>query len=149
MAEEKKKMQSVSFRHVGEMLNYLPEDQREITERLYELIRECLPEAQGKLSFNAPFFFLRKAVCYIWPGAIPWGSKTREGVDIGFSYGYLLQDESGYLQVGQRKYVRSRSFYSLEDIDEELIRQFLLESAELDELVYRERMINKRGKKNG
>ncbi|MEI6410192.1 MAG: hypothetical protein WCR52_12470 [Bacteroidota bacterium] len=37
-------MQSVAFRSVAEMLDYLPEDQLAIVERLRELVFECMPE---------------------------------------------------------------------------------------------------------
>jgi len=141
--EEKRKMQNVSFRHVGELLDYLPEDQLEITEHLRELIRECLPQAREKLSFNVPFFRLRKNVCFIWPGAVPWGSTTREGVELGFSYGHLLHDPDEYLERGNRKQVFSRFFRRMDDINEEMVRHFLFESAEVDEMLYREKMLKK------
>ncbi|MCB0628295.1 MAG: DUF1801 domain-containing protein [Saprospiraceae bacterium] len=144
MSEEKRKMQSVSFAGVGEMLAYLPEDQLLITERLRELILECLPGVKEKLSFNVPFFSIHKNVCFIWPGAIPWGKTTWEGVELGFSYGHLLHDPGEYLYHGTRKQVYSKRYHTLEEIDEEVIRHFLLESLELDELIFREKMMNRR-----
>lgn len=132
-------MQNVNFRKVSEMLAYLPEDQLEITERLHALILESVPGVKEKLSFNVPFYSLRKNVCFIWPGAVPWGNKTKEGVTLGFSYGYLLYDASGYLEQGNRKQVYTKTFYRPEDIDEELLRYFLGESVEIDEITYREK----------
>jgi hypothetical protein len=147
MAEEKRKMQSVSFSSVGEMLAYLPEDQLLITERLRELIQECLPGIKEKLSFNVPFYSIQKNVCFIWPGAIPWGKTTWAGVELGFNYGHLLHDPGEYLYRGKRKQVYSKRFHSVEEIDEEMVRHFLLESLELDELLYREKMMDQREKR--
>lgn len=137
-------MQSVSFSSVGEMLAYLPEDQLLITERLRDLVFECMPGVKEKLSFNVPFYSLQKNVCFIWPGAVPWGKTTWEGVELGFSYGYLLHDPGGYLDRGTRKQVFTKRYASIDEIEEEVIRHFLLESVELDELLYREKMMKRR-----
>lgn len=139
MEAPKRKMQSVNFRNFIEMLDYLPEDQLAITERLRELILESIPGVREKLSYNAPFYALHQNVCYIWPGAIPWGRKTSDGVTLGFSYGYLLNDVSNYLEPGDRKQVHTKTFYRLEDIEEDIVRHLLMESAEIDEMVYREK----------
>ena len=127
-------MQNVSFRTVGELLRFLPEDQLEITERLRELVHECIPGVKEKLSFQVPFFKKRKGICYIWPGAVSWGKKTKEGVEFGFQYGNLLADEAGYLEHGKRKQISSKRFFSVEDINEDILREYLFEAAEIDEL---------------
>lgn len=137
------KMQNVSFGNVNEMLNFLPDDQLVITERLRELVLVTIEGVEERLSYNVPFYRLHKNICFIWPGAVPWGKKTREGVEFGFNYGYLLYDASDYLDQGDRKQVYSKMFYRPEEIDEELLRHFLLESMEVDEMTYRE---NKRRK---
>jgi hypothetical protein len=130
------KMQSVSFQSVDEMLNWLPEDQLGIVERLRDLVLECIPDVEERLSFNVPFYRRHKAICFIWPGAVPWGSKTWKGVEFGFNYGSLLADEANYLERGKRKQVFSRRFYTLEEINEDLLRAYILEAAEIDELTH-------------
>ena len=60
MERERRKMQSVSFRNVGEMLAYLPEDELVMVEHLRELVLETIPGLTEKLSFNVPFF---KSTC--------------------------------------------------------------------------------------
>ena len=127
-------MQNISFHTVGELLRFLPEDQLEITERLRELVYECIPGIKEKLSFQVPFFKKRKGICYIWPGAVSWGKKTKEGVEFGFQYGNLLADEAGYLEHGKRKQVYSKRFFSVGDINEDILREYLFEAAEIDEL---------------
>ncbi len=139
MPEEKKRMQCVDFRSMGELLAYLPEVQLEIVEKLRELVLGTLPEVKEYLSFNVPFYKRHKGICFIWPGAVAWGSKTWEGVEFGFSYGNLLTDEAAYLDRGKRKQVFSKRFFSPEEIDEDLLCAYLLEAAELDELMRMEK----------
>lgn len=146
MKAEKKKMQNVSFRSVGEMLDFLPENQLELVERLRELVFECIPGVEERLSFNVPFYRRHKGICFIWPGAVSWGSKTWEGVEFGFNYGNLLTDEANYLDKGTRQQVFSKRFLSPDEINEELLRAYLLEAVEIDELMERERISRKRKK---
>ena len=143
MPEERKRMQNVKFRNVGEMLAYLPEDQLQITERLQGIIWETIPRVKEKLSYNVPFYSVRKNMCFIWPGAIPWGKTVKDGVTLGFSYGYLLHDVSNFLEQGDRKQVYTKTYFRVEEIDEEIIRHFLLESVEIDEMLYREKLQNR------
>lgn len=137
------KMQNVSFGTVDDLLTFLPEDQLIITAKLRELVLATVEGVVEKLAYNVPFYRLYKNICFIWPGAVPWGNKTREGVEFGFNYGYLLYDASDYLDKGNRNQVYSKMFYHPEEIDEELLRHFLLESIEIDEMTYRDR---KRGR---
>ncbi len=139
MEKEKKKMQSVAFRNVGELLDYLPEQQLAITEKLRELVFECIPGVEERLSFNVPFYREYGGICFIWPGAVAWGSKTWEGVEFGFQHGNLLADEINYLERGTRRQVFYKKFYRTEDINEDLLRAYLFEAAEVDELGYVER----------
>ena len=127
------KMQDVHFRDMDELLEFLPEDERILVEILRELVHECIPRVKEKLSYNAPFYALNKNICYIWPGAVPWGKVTFKGVQFGFTKGHLLQDEHNMLEAGKRKFVRTIKFYKPEDIDLDLMRMFLFEAAELDQ----------------
>lgn len=127
-----KKMQEVSFRSIEEFLDHLPQQQLEIVELLRSLVYECIPHVNEKLSYNVPFFSGKRTICYIWPGDISWGNMKFEGVQFGFAKGFLLSDEIGYLEAGQRKYVRLKTFKSLKDIDIDLIKSFLFEASEID-----------------
>ena len=139
MQPDKKKMQDIAFPTVGALLDYLPEDQLDITLRLRDLVFECLPGVEERLSFNVPFYRLHRGVCFIWSGAVAWGNKRWDGVEFGFNYGNLLQDAANYLEKGNRKQVFSRRFYAVGEIKEDLLRAYLLEAAEIDELLARER----------
>ena len=140
-------MQNVAFRSVGELLAFLPEGQFLITEVLRELVLGTLPNVQERLSFNVPFYRLHKGICYIWPGAVSWGSKTWQGIEFGFNYGNLLADEANYLERGTRKQVFNKRFFSPEEINVELLSAYLLEAAEIDEMMFREKMSNARKRK--
>lgn len=127
-------MQSVNFRNLEDFLGYLPENQLVIVEKLREIVLECIPDAEEYLSFNVPYYRRNKSICFIWPGAVAWGSKTWDGVEFGFTYGNLLSDTAGYLDRGNRKQVYTRRFYRPEDIHEDLLRAYLFEAAEIDDM---------------
>ncbi len=139
-------MQSVDFRNVRELLDFLPDDQLEIVERLREIIFKCLPEIEERLSFNVPFFKKHGDVFFIWPGAVPWGSKNWPGVEFGFSHGNLLADRAQFLEHGQRKQVFSKRFFSVNEIPDDLLRAYIFEATEIDEMLFMEKMKRKRRK---
>ncbi len=128
----KRKMQNISFRNLEELLEFLPKDEKEVLLALRELIYDCLPLIKEKLSYNVPFYRFNRSICYIWPGSVPWGNVTFPGVQFGFTRGHLLADELNYLEVGNRKYIRTVKFYSIADINFDLIRAYLFEAWEID-----------------
>lgn len=132
------KMQNVSFQNVDEFLDFLSEEELKIVTVLRTLVLDCLPNCKEKLSFNVPFYFLNKSVCFIWPASVTWGKKeTYKGVRIGFAKGYLLSDEMGYLEKGNRKQVYWRDIERLEESDIELLKSYLFEAAIIDELEFK------------
>ncbi|MEQ9297211.1 MAG: DUF1801 domain-containing protein [Cyclobacteriaceae bacterium] len=126
------KFQNVNFRSFEDFFDYLPENEAVIVEQLRDLIIASIPEVKEKLSFNVPFFSKHRTICFVWPGSVPWGG-IREGVQLGFTQGHLLSDEDGYLNAGNRKYVRIRTFNDLSDIDHSLVRSLLFEATLIDE----------------
>lgn len=125
------KFQPVKFRDVEDMLASLPEDELQITLFLRDLIRSCIPHATEKLSYNVPFYYGKKRICFIWPGSVPWGG-IKSGVLFGFTRGYLLNDETNYLEIGNRKEVYMKTFNSLSEIDTDILRSLFFEAAALD-----------------
>jgi hypothetical protein len=131
---KKSKMQHVSFDTVEDFLEFLPADEVRIVNVLRMLVLECMPDAIEKLSFNVPFYKRHKTVCFIWPASVFWGSKkTYEGVRFGFANGYLMQDEIGYLNKGDRKQIYWRDFTSVSEIDVSLLRAYLFEAMMIDD----------------
>ena len=127
-------MQDIDFRSYAEFMDYLPIHERDMVDQLNHLIQSCIPRIKRKLSYNVPFYSQKKTLCYIWPGSIPWGKKTFEGVQFGFTKGHLLQDENAYLEAGSRKYVRIRQYNSLSEEDLDILRDFLFQAEGLDRM---------------
>lgn len=135
-----RKMQNVRFRHIDELLEFLPGDELRLVNTLRQLARDCLPKATEQLSFNVPYYKGHKMICFIWPASVLWGKKkTYEGVRFGFTYGHLLQDEAGYLEKGDRKQVLWRDFIRLTDEDIRILKAYLYEAALLDEAMKKSR----------
>lgn len=130
-------MQYVNFKSVDEMMDYLPEDQYLISQRLRQIVLDNVPGVQEKLSYNIPFYKLHTNICYFWPGCIPWGNVTIEGVNFGFSNAYLMQDENNYLYRGKRKQVYTKEFFDVGSIDENILIGFLQQAIYIDEEKWR------------
>lgn len=127
------KFQDFHFNNYEEMFAILPENQKLIVENLRTLIFDTIPEIREKLSYNVPFYKLNKNICFIWPGAIPWGKLAKDGVELGFTSGHLLMD-TNYLTLGNRKYVSIKTFYKVTEINEYIIRELLQQASEIDHI---------------
>lgn len=126
-------MQDVSFSSVDEFLDYLPDHELKIAERLRKIIFDCVPGITEKLSYNVPFYKMNKGMFFIWPASILWGkTKSYEGVRFGFQQGYLLTDDQNYLDKGNRKQVYYRDFLTIRDIDTDLLRSYIFEALIID-----------------
>ncbi len=130
MIRKKIVFQPIKFSSLDECLESIPEHELKIVKALRKIIFNCIPDVEEKLSYNAPFYKRNGNICFIWPGSIPWG-KTKEGVQLGFSKGYLLSDD-GYLEKGTRKQVFWKTFYSIKEIDSDKISALLYEAVLLD-----------------
>ncbi len=127
-------MTKIKFRDVNELLESLPDDELKITLMLRKIVLNCLPNCTEKLSYNVPFYKIKKQICFIWPASVLWGnSKTYEGVRFGFNQGYLMKDELNYLNKGERKQVFWRDFKSVKNIEVDLLKTYLFEAAEIDQ----------------
>ena len=129
----KRKMQNVDFGSVDEFLDFLPDDELQITLHLRNLIFETVPDIHEKLSFNVPFYSRNKGLFFIWPASILWGSKkSYSGVRLGFQQGYLLQDDLNYLEKGSRKQVFMKDFHHLSEIDDQVLTVYFYEALQID-----------------
>ncbi|MFT4524292.1 MAG: hypothetical protein ACI85F_000433 [Bacteroidia bacterium] len=127
------KMQEVNFHDVEEFLEYLPKNERDIVDRLRSLVLECLPNCKEKLAYNVPFYYRNKRICYIWPPSVIWGNSNMEGVEFGFCYGHLLNDELGFLEKGSRKQIFFKKIMTLSDIDEDIMKAYLFMASDADD----------------
>lgn len=127
-------MQNVHFKHVDDLLDWLPEEELAMVLMLRQEIFECIPWAKEKLSFQVPFYAGQKTICFIWPGSVWWGGKKNfDGVQLGFAQGHLLTNLSNYFEVAQRKQVITKVFQNPNEIDLQLVRSFLFEAALVDQ----------------
>ena len=130
-----KNPQGLNFRNVDDFLDFLPENEREIVEALREITLSQLPaNTREKVSYNVPYYFLKKRVCFIWPAAVPWGMVPADGVKFGFCAAHKIADESGFIQMGGRKQVGITVFRSVKEVrdSELLLRSFLDEAVMVD-----------------
>tara|TARA_B100000809_G_scaffold266062_1_gene327152 strand:- start:2465 stop:2743 length:279 start_codon:yes stop_codon:yes gene_type:complete len=85
--------------------------------------------------------FIDDITCFfIWPASVQWGKSKTTGVQLGFCQGYLLPDESDYLDKGTRKQVYTKTFHSVNEIDIHLIRSYIFDALEVDEELYRAKL---------
>jgi len=127
------KFQPIDFQDLDDLFAFLPEDELKMVKVLRQLVYDCIPEVKEKLSYNVPFFRVKKTICYIWPGSVPWGNSSPGKVSIGFNKGYLLEDD-GYLEAGKKKVIKSKTFETLQEIDFEVLRILLFQAAEIDKI---------------
>ena len=137
---QKRKMQEVSFKSVEECLDYIPANELSLVTKLREIVFQAIPDCHEKLAYNVPYYKRHANICFLWPASILWGSKVQyEGVRLGFTKGYLLVDESGYLDQGSRKEVAYKDFKHPDEIDETMLIPFLLRAADVDKELYQSR----------
>lgn len=93
--------------------------------RVRELILSASPYIQEKMVYNIPFFYGKKRMFYLNP--------HKNGVELGFCYGYLMA-EHDVLKSKNRSQVKTLSFYSPEDVQEETINPLIHEAILIDQV---------------
>jgi uncharacterized protein DUF1801 len=125
---------AIKIRTILQLFEILPEEERIIVDVLRQIILENLPaNCKEKISYNVPYFYGNKGICIIWPATIPRGG-IREGVLLGFWYGYRLIDEDNYLTHGTNKQIFYKIYKTAEEIDEAAIVKLLKEAIRIDSL---------------
>ena len=133
-SKTKQKMQDVSFRNIDEFLEFLQEDELKTVKLLRQIIFDCVPNINEKLSYNVPFYKKNKGMFFIWPASILWGKKkSYSGVRFGFQQGYLLRDDLNILLKGNRKQVYYLDFLNLIDIDIDILKTYIFDAVLVDE----------------
>lgn len=135
-------LQPVKFRSIGDMLNFLPDEERLIVNYLRNMIFDCIPECIEKLSYNVPYYYLYSRIFFIWPSSVPWGNVKGNGVQFGFCKGNLLPGADEYLEKGGRKQVFIKTFTGLEDIDPGILKTYIFDAIEVDRKLYLEKTKN-------
>ncbi|MGV3538513.1 MAG: DUF1801 domain-containing protein [Rufibacter sp.] len=133
------KIQKLKFSCVDEFLEYLPPHERQLVEKLRQLVVASIPQVQEKLSYNVPYYARHSRICYIWPAAVPWGKVPANSVVLGFCNGHLLQDEIQYLEKAERKQIRTKVFTDVSEMEEDLLKAYLYEAMEVDQYLWAHR----------
>ncbi len=123
--------QPIKYKDVEDLLVQLPREQLVVLESLRQLVFDTLPRVREKLSYNVPFYYLNRRIAFIWPGHVPWGG-IQDGVLLGFTKGYLFQDEKILFPEARHKEIRQLRFTTPEQIPVDLIKALLIEAAALD-----------------
>ncbi|MCB0396386.1 MAG: DUF1801 domain-containing protein [Flavobacteriales bacterium] len=126
-------IQPVNFHSVEDFLSFIPDQEREIVERLRQVVFDCIPQVREKLAYNVPFYYGRRRICFIWPASVPWGAVPLNGVQLGFCSGHLMRDELNWLEHGNRKQVYIKTFKKVDEIDTEMVRAYLFEAVRVDD----------------
>ncbi len=104
---------------VVEYIEQFSPDFQKILFRLREWIYQVVPEAREAIKWGSPTFsFRNKPICYI--------KGLSNHVTLAFHDGRMLRDSGGLLQ-GTGKYLRFIRFTSLEEMNEEQIKIWILE----------------------
>jgi hypothetical protein len=134
------KMQNVNFKTVDEFLGFLPDDELEIVEVIRQIISDCIPDYEEKLSYNVLYFKQYSNICFLWPASVKWGKDTTyEGVRLGFINGYLIQDALNFLEKGSRKQVFWKDYHNINEINVDIIKMYLFEAILIDEMKYKKK----------
>jgi hypothetical protein len=123
---------------VAEFIAGLDPGEKTIVNRLRNLILDTDPRLQEKLSYGVPYFFHNRRVCFIWPAShFPCSEDKRkeypEKVQLGFCYGNLLSNEQGVLLAEGRKQVYLMKFTSPSEINDQIIREIVMEAVMVDD----------------
>jgi hypothetical protein len=124
---------------VDEMIENLPREERLITDRLRQLVTECLPLATERpyYGLGVPYYSHHRQICYIFPASALYGTedlpKQKRNVTLGFCQGNRMSIENGLLQAEGRKQVRVMYFLKMNEIKDDIIRALLYEAAIIDD----------------
>lgn len=124
----------IKFETVDDFFDYITPAEKPVVNYLRGLIQECLPQHTEKLSYNVPYYYINRRICFIWPGSVPWGG-FKEGVMFGFCNGNLLADELGFFSTNVTKVIRYKIFYTVDEIIacEDVLKTYLFMAVEIDQ----------------
>jgi hypothetical protein len=113
--------------NVRQFITEQPASRREVMTVLRAWIMDLGTHTAEKISHQIPYFSFYGPICYLNP--------VEDGVEFGFTRGYELSDEQKILEAKGRKHVKSVTFYSIAELEEneEAIRRLLNEAAILNE----------------
>jgi len=102
-----------------------PKELKPVIKNLRELILSAFPFIEEKLVYKIPFFYGAKRIFYI--------NAQNKWVDLGFCKGYLL-GENNILQTKNREQVKTMRFFSVTEINDNIVLPIIHEAILLDQL---------------
>jgi uncharacterized protein YdhG (YjbR/CyaY superfamily) len=116
---------------VVDFIDDLPLEERTLVTLLRQLILDCEPRLQEKLSYGVPYFFKNRRICFLWPSSARYGPKDCKLI-FGLCYGNLLSNDQKLLQADSREQVYIIRINSAGDIDEKAFREIVHEAVMID-----------------
>lgn len=104
---------------VEEFILEQPENIQAILKKLRFLILASTPQLEEKLTYNTPFFYLKKRIFYF--------NVKKDSVDLGFCNGFLLA-KNDLLEIKNRNTVRTITYYSVKEVNKEKLLPLIHEA---------------------
>jgi hypothetical protein len=111
---------------------------REIMTIMRSWILDLGAHSQEKITNRTPYFYFYGVLCSL-------NKRKGNGVELSFLKGNILDDENKILEANGRKQIRSKTFYSIAELEEveDPIRHLLNEAAILNEYHFKQRQKKK------
>lgn len=109
---------------IDDFIATLEPNLQELANILRHYILASSPDIKEKIAYGIPFFFQTKNICYINP--------TKEGLDLAFVKGHMLNSCADPFELKGRKNVKSIYLQSSTELDFEILDQVLQEAIQLD-----------------
>lgn len=101
-----------------------PENFRMILFHLILIIEKEITQVTLEFKYGIPYYYLnKKPFCYLAP------NHKKKYVDLGFAKGFQLNSNLYYLVSENRNTVKSLRYYSLEEINYEILIEVLKEAS--------------------
>lgn len=103
---------------------------RSIMLHLQLVIETAIPEVELKYKWHLPFYYFKnnQGFCYL--------NNSKHYVDLGFTRGTHLTLHTDKLVSEGRKHMKSLRYYTLEDVNEEVLIEVLQEAYAVRHLKY-------------
>lgn len=108
-----------------------PENQQIIFLQLREIILNSSPKIVEKFSYQCPFYFYKKPLCYLYTS-----KKKSDKILLGFCQGAELSNERGLLTATNRKQIRLIEMDVNDKLNLHIIREIINEAILLQDVMF-------------
>ncbi|NHN24176.1 DUF1801 domain-containing protein [Flavobacterium jejuense] len=111
---------------VEEYIYRQPDVYREMLLYIITMVEKELNDSELLFKWGIPYFYYKKKpFCYLAP------NHKKRFVDVGFSKGFQLKENQDVLVDEKRNTVKSLRYFSLEEIDSEILKSVIKEAKRL------------------